>query len=117
MSDINSTSPLGTESASVVAGLSTNGSDAVLTVLSFDANPNDGFFVAIPAGNVGYWRTNDMNNSAGSAEWRPIPALGLNATLPCVKNTFILQVKRVAGGSDVTGIQAGRTCLRLSANT
>jgi hypothetical protein len=105
MSDINSTSPLGTESASVVAGLGTNGSDAARTVLSFAANVGDGFFVAIPAGMVGYWKASYM------ADWRPIPTLGLNATLSCGSvqgQNFTLQVKRVPSGSDVTGIQAGR---------
>jgi hypothetical protein len=105
MSDINSTSPLGTESASVVAGVSTNGSDSALTVLSFAANVGDGFFVAIPAGMVGYWKASYMTYFC------PIPALGLNATLSCATvqgKNFTLQVKRVPSGSDVTGIQAGR---------
>jgi hypothetical protein len=103
MGDINSTTPLGTETT---PGATTNGSDAAATVLSFWAVKNDGFYISIPAGAVGYWRPGYRS------DWLPIPAAGLNATLTCnIIGPFTLQVKRVPGGSDVTDVRAGRLFL------
>ena len=99
MPDINSTTPLGTEAA----GTATNG-DGVLTVLSFNAAPGDGFYCSIPTATGGYWKTSAM------AEWRPIPANGLNLSgLRCETfGAWALYVKRIPSGSNLSDIRAGR---------
>lgn len=114
MNDINSTTPLGTETT---LGVSTS-SDTALTILAFAAHAGDGFYISIASGAAGYWRTTDMVNlttNPQATEWRPIPAAGLNASLRCYsRGPFVVQVKRIPGGSDVTDIRAGRIFMGVS---